>query len=111
MITVEEKIKQIVSGMLENYLSTNKVDDGKVALEELEFLVNNKIDQRNIVNYTFTGTSAENIEHNLGRIPKGYIVLNQTQAAYISGDITTFTNKRVTLTSSTANNKVRLLFL
>lgn len=107
----KEMIEEVVRELLGNYLSDNKVDEGYVNREQLDYLVNNKIDARNIVNYTFAGTTAETFEHNLGRIPVGRIILNQTQDARIYGDATSWTSKRVTLRSTVANNKVRFLFL
>lgn len=109
-ITADE-VRQIVFDMLKDYASLTRVDDLKVELEQMDYLTSNKIDSRNVVEYTFTGTSAEDIEHGLNRIPQGYIILNQTQNARIYGDSSTWTKKRVTLASSVANNLVRLLFL
>jgi len=106
-----EDIEEIINKKLNSYLSSNKVDDGKVDKDNVDFLLSNKVDSRNVVDYTFVGTSEEAFEHNLGRIPTGRIILNQTQDARIYGDQTSWTTKRVTLRSTVANNKVRFLFL
>jgi hypothetical protein len=107
----EDDVKKIVESMLGDYLSTNKVDDGKVDKDQNEFLLNNKVDGRNILDHTFTTTAAETFDHNFGRIPKGAIVIAKSKAATIILDKSLFTDKRITATSSVANNAVRFLIL
>lgn len=111
MELTREEVKEIVSEMLEEYFPDSKVDGGKVDRDQLEFLVNNKIDARNTVDYTFSGTGIEEITHNLGRVPTGFIVLSASLSANIIGDETTWTRQRVQLQSPSAANTVRLLFL
>lgn len=107
----ENSVRQIINEVLKNYLSDNKVDDGRVTSDELDFLVNNKIDKRNTVDHTFTTTSAESFEHNLGRTPIGAIVIAQSKAATILVDKSLFTTKRISATSSVSSNVVRFLIL
>jgi hypothetical protein len=106
-----EEAEALIDEKLKSYYSDNMVDGGRVDREALEYLVHNKVDARSIVDYEFAGTSAESFEHNLGRTPKGYIILNQSQAAVISGIISSWTSKKITLTSSVGSNRVRFLFL
>lgn len=106
----EQDVEEIVKKNLSSYLSSNRVDDGKVDRETMDYLINNKIDSRNIVDYTFSGTSPETFEHPLKIIPNGFLVLNKTVNGSITGDRTTWTNRKVTLTAQAAMT-VRFLFL
>ena len=60
--------------------------------QELERESYNKIDGRNVVEHTFSGTGANTVRHQLGRIPAGCVPVKQSAAAniiYVSGTKTT----------------------
>lgn len=107
----EAEIKKIVADMLKDYLSTNKVDDGKADKDQTDYLLAHKVDARNIVDHLFTTTAAEEFEHNFGRIPAGAVVIAKSKAATILLDASLFTERRITATSSMSNNQVRFLIL
>jgi hypothetical protein len=103
--TAPGEIRQAINASL------NKVDQNKVAVDQAMRLLASKLDVRNTVEHTFAGTSEESMEHGLGRVPIGSIIIYQSKAATILGDESKWTKNRIYLVSSAAGNKVRLLLL
>lgn len=101
---MSESIYKDRPGSSEDKASINQLNIDNLLVNE-----SSKLDVRNRVEYTFKTTSTELIEHKLGKVPFGYSIVSQTQAAIISGNPNEWTSKRLKLSSSVANNAVRLL--
>lgn len=89
---------------------TSLVNQQSIDLSKNKENLNQKIDVRNTVDYTFRGTSEESFDHKLGRTPQGYSIGNQTKPAHITGDKTKWTSRKIVLSSSMAGNEVTFLF-
>lgn len=80
--------------------------------EDIDILqrdIPNKIDSRFLVEHTFTTTSEESFEHNLNKIPNGFIVVSQSKHATIIGDKSKWTSRKIFLTSSASDNIVSIV--
>lgn len=91
-------------------LSADKVDANKVTRDGIALQVAGKTDARNSITYTFKGTGEESFLHSLSYIPKGATIAGQSKGATISFNTQKWTNRRVYMTSSVANNAVTFIF-
>lgn len=83
----------------------------QVKIQDLQYGNGAKVDARNSMTHTFSGTAEETFEHRFGRIPTGLIVVSQSKAAYISMDKTKWTIKRLYAQSSVADNVVTFILV
>jgi hypothetical protein len=91
-------------------VDTSLINQHAIDIRKTKEDLNQKIDVRNTVTYTFKGTGVETFDHKLGRVPVGHVISIQSKAGVISGDTAKWTSRRVSLRSSVAGNKVTFLF-
>lgn len=89
--------------------STNKVDQNKVDSEAVRAAAATKIDVRNFVDHTFTGTSEETFDNTLGRTPRTIHIAGQDRAAQIFVNVFSSTKTKLFATSTVAGAKVRFV--
>ncbi len=89
--------------------STNKVDQNKVSVDENRMQTATKIDFRNQVDYTFTGTAEESFDHPLGRMPSVVNIAGQSKASNVHVNIFKSTKQKLFATSSVAGTKARFV--
>jgi len=90
---------------------TSLNDSNEIDISVNERNLSSKVDSRTTTDYTFLSTAFETINHTLGRIPKGIVIIDQNQAAIIVGDRAQWTKKTVTLKSNIASNATRIQFI
>ena len=93
-----------------NSLSADRVDQNKVTTERLGLEVAGKLDMRNAIKYTCAGTGEESFLHSLSYVPRGATIAGQSKGAAISFNIRKWTNRRVYMTSSVADNAATFIF-
>jgi hypothetical protein len=89
---------------------TSLINQQSLDVQTLKERINQKIDVRTAVTYTFKGTGEETFDHKLGRVPQGHVIAIQSQNGVVYGDSAKWTDRKVTLKSSAAGNKVTFLF-
>lgn len=89
----------------------SRVDPRKVDIEDINRKVNGKLEKSPIVSHTFTTVTEESFEHRFGKIPRGAIIISQSENGSIKYNKPSWTEKRVFMTSSVINNQAEFLFL
>jgi len=89
---------------------TSLINQQAIDIRHAKEALNQKIDVRNVITYTFKGTGVETFEHKLGRTPIGHSIAIKSKAGHITGDTATWDSQKVSLQSSVAGNKVTFLF-
>jgi len=93
----------------ESLASTNKVDSNFLANEKNAAQIATKVDFRNYVDYTFSGTAEESFNHPLGRSPLIVNISGQSKAAQIHVNIFKSTKTKLFATSTVAGTKARFI--
>lgn len=78
-------------------------------IEDIYLQLNTKIDFRNTVEHTFSTTSSETFRHQLGRVPRGVLVIAQSQAAAIHYVKDSGTKTEITMRSSASGTVATML--